>query len=172
MASVVVPPMVAAPVWVMEPPAVRLRLPAAVTAGKAIGALSNVSVRFRRLVTPANDGIEALPFTLRRPMSRTFVNVPPNSTAPVKLLACWSKRKSEPATVVARLVVPPTVAGPDWLIDPPAVRVRLPLAFSAGRVIGALSKVSVRLRKLVNPASTGTVAPAFTLRNCTSRTLP
>ena len=57
------------------------------------------------------------------------------------------------------------------MIEPPAVMFRFPLAVKVGRVIRSLSKVSVRLRRAVKPARTGTVAPAFTFRSCTSRKL-
>ena len=113
---------------------------------------------------------EALRF--RNPMSRMLVWAPPKATAPPKLLACVSSRMSEPAMVVVNVVAPPTVKAPDWVIEPPAVALRLPLAFKVGRSMGAASNVSARLRRFVRPARAETVAPALTLRSDTSRMLP
>ncbi len=84
-------------------------------------------------------------------------------------------RVTEPsvaAAVVSKPAVPATVRAPDWLMSPPAMAVRFPLAVSVGNTRGALSNASVRFRRLVRPASAGTVAPAFTLRSDTSRKFP
>ena len=149
------------------------KFPLAVRAGRTIGAVSNVSVRLRRLVRPATAGTVAPAFALRRPRSRMLVWVPPKAVAPPKLFAWVSRRMSDPATVVARVVVPGTVIAPVCVMDPPAVTFRLPPAVSAsvGSAIGAVSNVSVRLRRFVRPASEGMVAPALILRNPTSRIL-
>ena len=127
-ARVVIPAIVSAPVCEIVPPAVALRFPLAVRLGNVMGALSNVNVRLRRFVTPAKAGIVAPALRLRNPMSRMLVWVPPKPTAPPKLLACVSRRMSEAATVVANVVAPPIVKAPDWVIEPPAVALRLPLA--------------------------------------------
>ena len=147
-----------------------MKVPLAVNAGSVIAALSNVSVRLRKLVRPVRVGTVAPAFTLRRPRSRMLDWVPPRVTAPVRLFACVFKRMSDPATVVARVVVPGTVIAPVCVRAPPAVTVRLPPAVSAsvGSAIGALSNVRVRLRRFVNPTSDGIVAPPFTLRTPTS----
>ena len=74
----------------MIPPAIALRLPAAVNAGKVIAALSNWIVTFRKLVNDAKFvGKTAPTLVLRKPMSRKFAKVPAKVIAVVpKLLAC------------------------------------------------------------------------------------
>ena len=121
-----IPAIVSAPVCVIVPPAVAVRFPFAVRLGSAMGALSNVKVRFRRLVTPARAGMAAPELRLRNPMSRMLVWAPPKVTVPPKLLACVSSRMSEPATVVASVVAPPIVSAAVCVMAPPAVKLRLP----------------------------------------------
>ena len=73
---------------------------------------------------------------------------------------------------------PGTMDGPLSVMGPKALIIMVPEAVSPGRLIGALSKSRVRLRRLVRPVRlvvagkiTGTWAPAFTLRKPTSRML-
>ncbi len=91
-------------------------------------------------------------------------------TAPAKSFALSSAMLLAPA---AKVVVPGTVRFPLSVMAPPAVTVKLPPAVSVkvGSVIGALSYVRVRFRRLVSPPKAGTVAAAFTLRKPTSRML-
>ncbi len=89
-AKVVVPVTIRFPLSVMAPPAVTLRLPPAVRVrvGRVTGAVLKVRVRLRRLVRPARAGTMAPALMLRSPTSRMLLCVPPNDTAPPKLLAC------------------------------------------------------------------------------------
>lgn len=111
-----VPGTVNAPVWVMAPPAVAVKLPALfkVSAGKAMAALSNCKVRLRKLVSEAKFvGSAAAALVLRKPTSRTLPKVPAKLTAPVMLLACVCNKTSEPAVLWVKVKVPGTVSAPD-----------------------------------------------------------
>src|ERR1700690_2911460 len=124
-----VPGTVAAPDCVMAPPAVTARLPplVSVSAGRPIAALLKVSVRLRRLPSPAKLGRAAAAFVLRRLTSLMFEAVPPNTGAVApKLLAWVPRRMSEPAAVTERVVVPPlAVIAPVSVMLPPAITERL-----------------------------------------------
>src|SRR5258708_36721647 len=69
----------------------------------------------------------------------------------------------------AKLLVPPTVAAPVWVIAPPAVIEAVPLALNAASPIAALSNCRVRLRRLGRPVRAGEVAPALSGGNAKRR---
>src|SRR5258708_3563480 len=95
-AKLLVPPTVAAPVWLIAPPAVMLRF----------GPMAEVP----STVAPLLVSWALLVPLFDRP------------TAPVKALPAWvSVMALAPA---AKLLVPPTVAAPVWLIAPVALTVR------------------------------------------------
>ena len=91
--------------------------------------------------------------------------------APVKLLPAVVKVIA--LAPALKFAVPGTVIAPVCVIAPPAVAFKLPLLVkvTAGNAIAALSNVIVKLRKLVSPVKLGNTAPLLTLRNATSRTL-
>lgn len=91
-------------------------------------------------------------------------------TAPVRTLFCVKVIVCAPAL---KLAVPGTVNMPVCVIAPPAVKTKFPLLVKAiaGKVIAALSKVKVKLRKLVNEVKLGTNDPVFISRMFTSRIL-
>src|SRR5262249_26772546 len=137
--KLLVPATVAAPICTIAPPAVTLTEPLALSAPSETPALSNCRVRLRRLLNPVTaDGVaEAL--TLRTAKSRMLPVVPPTLIAPARLFACEPSRMSELAALDARVVVPPTISGPVWLIEPPEVRFRF------RPTVEAPSKVAVLL---------------------------
>ena len=119
-ASVVVPVTTTLPLSVMAPPAVTLRVPFAVRVGRFTGALSKVSVRLRRLVSPDKVGTVAPGFVLRSPISRKFPSVPPKDKAPAKLLAWVFKTMSVFAALAVREVVPATLSAALWVQPRPS----------------------------------------------------
>src|SRR5258708_2112294 len=77
-----------------------------------------------------------------------------------------------------RKVEPGTTEAPLSVMAPPALIVMVPAALMPGRLMGALSKIRVKSRRLVRPAKfvvagkmTGTLAPTFTFRRPRSRIL-
>lgn len=128
-----VPGTVNAPDCVMAPPAMADKLPPAfkVSAGKAMAALLNSSVKLRKLVNKARLVGNAAPlFVLRKPTSRMFASVPPKVTAPVKLLACVCNEISLFAAVDAMVKAPAAAAcvmAPVCVMAPPEVRASVPV---------------------------------------------
>jgi len=120
-----VPGTVITPLCVIAPPAIADKLPpfVKVSAGKAIAAVSNCSVKLRKLVKPVKLGNTAPALMLRRETSRIFVCVPPNTSAAVpKLFACVPNKMSDVGALTATVVVPPVaVMVPVSLIVPPAM---------------------------------------------------
>src|SRR5258708_21880895 len=96
-AKLLVPPTVAAPVWVIAPPAVIEAVPLALNAPSAIAALSNCRVRLRRLVRPLTAEAPAL--TLRSAKSRVLAVGPPTLTAPGQFFALLARRMSQGGAV-------------------------------------------------------------------------
>ena len=135
-----VPGTVNAPLWVIAPPAINTILPleCSVVAGRAMAALSNCSVRLRKLVNVESVGAVAAAFTLRISTSRMLVSVPAKETAPVKLFAAVSSRISLLAAVDVKEVVPGTVKMPVSEILPAEVRVKLLPTVDVAKVSGAL----------------------------------
>ncbi len=126
-----VPGTVKAPLWVITPPAVTDKLPPAcsVAVGSATAALSYRSVRLRRLVSALSVGTVALALVLRSPTSRMLAGVPPNPTAPLRLLACVLSKMSLLAAVTVSVTAPAAawVIAPVSVMLPPAVIPNVPV---------------------------------------------
>lgn len=148
-----------------------LKLPLLVktTAGIVIPALSNCSVKLRKLVMPLKLGIDAPVFELRNAISRILLNtagaVLLNVTLPPKLFANDPNKISELAVATPKMTEPlVAVITPLCVIDPPAVTVKLPFKVAAGIAMLALSKIKVKLRRLVIPLRLGIEALVLLLR--------
>src|SRR5258706_7602513 len=94
-AKLLAPVTLAAPVWVIAPPAVAAAVRLALKLPSASLALSNCRVRLRRLVRPLRVGVLAPALTSRKAKSRMLAAVPPTLTAPARLLACVLSRSEE-----------------------------------------------------------------------------
>ena len=159
--KLLLPPLVAKSIALA--PALKLAVPGTVSAPVCVIAPFAVTVRLLPTLEAANTkAVLSL-------IETSFMPLLESVTAPVKLLPLPLVAKSIALAPALKLDVPATPIAPVCVIAPPALATRLPLRLTAPKLMPALSKSNVRLRKLVNPVKLGVAAAAFTFLIATSR---